>query len=97
MGTHYKRLDEALLMCTHNMFYGEMEKIIPEFLPNTSPSQFLRHSFSLTRAFAVCWYILQYAVFSSYHTPNFFQYYQLIVNENEISNSDYFTAAFCMF
>ena len=36
-----------------------------------------------------------YAVFSSYRTPNFFQYYQLTVNVN--SNSDYFTSAFGMF
>ena len=35
------------------------------------------------------------AVFSSYRTPNFFQYYQLTVNEN--SNSNYFTSALGMF
>ena len=32
MGTHKKRLSEALLMNTHNMcFYGELETIVPEF------------------------------------------------------------------
>ena len=35
------------------------------------------------------------AVFSSYRTANFLQYYQLTVNEN--SNSDYFTSVFGMF
>ena len=40
-------------------------------------------------------HFLYYTVFSSYHTPNYFQYYQFTVNEN--SNSDYFTSAFGMF
>ena len=40
------------------------------------------------------WGLGVYAVFSSYRTPKFFQYYQLTVNEN--SNSYYFTTAFGM-
>ena len=35
VGTHYKHLDEARLMSTHNInFNGEQEKLIPEVSSN---------------------------------------------------------------
>ena len=38
VGTHSKRLAEALLICTHNKgFHGELRKIIPELSSNTPP------------------------------------------------------------
>ena len=38
VGTHWKRLTEALPMSTHNIcFNGELEKIIPELSSNTPP------------------------------------------------------------